>query len=253
MGAVRPHDTGEGRIALVVGASRGLGREIALYLASHAMHVLLLGRDKKALEEVHDTICATDGRSSIVVLDIRDAGGMAMMVETMAKRFGRLHLFIANAAYHPPLMPLDQASPSDWQETIAINVTAYWHFIKALTPLLVASKDAHALFMTCREAMSLPYWGLLALSKAALERMAYGWALEHMRDGLNINVFDPGAMRTQNRTRCGASMRCAVEPHAVMARLTSLLTAGQSLHGTFHDVSGRVRCVLPHDMGDVQR
>ena len=220
-----PQDDLHDQVALVVGASRGLGREIALWLARRGAHCVLLARSQQALEATEDEIKSRgyQGGVSHAVMDVTDSGALAVMTERLGARFGRLDVFVYNVGYHPPLTPIDQLSADDWQRALNVNVTAAWHCIKALTPLLLAGDNARAVFVTCRETQANPYWGGLATSKGALEAMASSWAGEHVRDGLKVNMFDPGALLSESRSASGASLQGARDAKDVVGDIAPLL------------------------------
>ncbi|MBC6444785.1 MAG: SDR family NAD(P)-dependent oxidoreductase [Alphaproteobacteria bacterium GM202ARS2] len=220
-------------VALVVGASRGLGRDIALWLARQHAHCVLLARSQKDLEETEDAIKAQGSSAvSLAVMDVTDAGALAVVTQRIAERFGRLDGLVYNVGCQPPLMPIDQLSVDDWQRAFNVNVTAAWHCIKALTPLLLASSDARAVFVTCREAQKQPYWGGLAASKGALEAMVLSWAAEHSRDSLRVNLFDPGPLLSEARSASGASLQGAKKAIDVIEALKPLLEKGGTQRGT---------------------
>ena len=214
----------DGQIALITGAAHGLGRVLAHRLVTCGAHAICVSRDRAALESLADGL-QSEGFSavSLAVLDLCDTEAVSSLAERFGSRFGRLDIFVSNAAYQPPLCPVADLSVTDWQRAFAVNVFVAWHLMRVFAPLLLASCDARAVFMTCRESFALPYWGGLAASKAALERLVLSWALEHRRDCLKVNLFDPGALTTSSREACGGSMVSARSPDAVLPYLEPLL------------------------------
>ena len=230
----------DGQVALITGAAHGLGRVLARRLVMFGCHAICVSRDRSALESLADGL-QSEGFSalSLAVLDLCDTEAVSALAERLASRFGHLDIFVSNASYQPPLCPVADLSVADWQRAFAVNVFAPWHVMRVFMPFLLASRDARAVFMTCRESFTLPYWGGLAASKAALERLALSWALEHRRDCLKVNLFDPGALTTSSREACGGSMVSARSPEAVLPSLYPLLDRGLCWRGRLVKAGGQ--------------
>jgi NAD(P)-dependent dehydrogenase (short-subunit alcohol dehydrogenase family) len=191
----------EGRIALVTGASRGIGAAVAVRLAAEGAHVILLGRTPGALEEVDDRVRAVGGTATLVTLDLREPDRIDQMGPALYQRFGRLDILVGNAAVLGGLSPVGHYALKDWAEVIAVNVTANWRLIRGFDTLLRQSDAGRAIFVTSDVARSLsPYWGAYAASKAALESLVLTWAAEVGRlTRLRVNLVDPGIVSTRLR------------------------------------------------------
>jgi NAD(P)-dependent dehydrogenase (short-subunit alcohol dehydrogenase family) len=190
------------RIALVTGASRGIGRTTALALAKAGAHVVAVARTVGGLEELDDEIDAAGGSATLVPLDLRDTDGIARLSAALDERYGRLDILIGNAGLLGVLSPLSHVEPQVWEEVMAVNVTANWHLIRWMEPLLQRSDSGRAVFVTSGAAWkATAYWGAYAVSKAALDVMARTWAAEHVSDPLRVNLFNPGPTRTRMRAQ----------------------------------------------------
>lgn len=190
-----------GRVALVTGASRGLGAAIAVVLGAAGAQVVATGRNAAALEETDDAIRAAGGApASLLPLDLRRGEDVDMLGPTIAGRFGRLDVVVGNAAVLGRLGPVTHLPAKDWAEVIAVNLTANWHLMRTTEPLLRASDAGRAVFVTSgRAARPKAYWGPYGASKAALEHLAVTWAQELAITPVKVNVFDPGIVRTRMR------------------------------------------------------
>jgi NAD(P)-dependent dehydrogenase (short-subunit alcohol dehydrogenase family) len=189
-----------GRIALVTGASRGIGQATALALARAGAHVVALARTVGGLEELDDAIRAAGGTATLVPLDLKDTPGIARLAAALNERYGRLDVLVGNAGILGPLSPLGHVEPKAWDDVLAINVTANWHLIRAMDALLRASSAGRAVFLTSGiTAHPRAYWGPYAVSKAALEALARSYAAETATTNVRVNLFNPGATRTRMR------------------------------------------------------
>src|SRR6266853_378999 len=168
-----------GRIALITGASRGIGAATALALAKAGAHVVAIARTVGGLEELDDAIRAAGGSATLVPLDLKDHEGIARLGAALAERFRRLDVLVGNAGVLGPLSPLGHVEPQAWDEVLAVNVTANWHLIRALDPLLRQAAAGRAVFVTSGVSVKVrAYWGPYAISKAALEALARTYAAE---------------------------------------------------------------------------
>jgi NAD(P)-dependent dehydrogenase (short-subunit alcohol dehydrogenase family) len=189
-----------GRIALVTGASRGIGQATALALARAGAHVVALARTVGGLEELDDAIRAAGGAATLVPLDLKDTPGIARLAAALNERYGRLDVLIGNAGILGPLSPLGHVEPKAWDDVLAINVTANWHLFRALDPLLRAASAGRVVFLTSGiTAHPRAYWGPYAVSKAALDALARTYAAETATTNVRVNLFNPGATRTRMR------------------------------------------------------
>ena len=188
------------RIALITGASRGLGRALALAFAREGAHVLLLARSMTNLGRVDDDIRAIGGSASLVPLDLTDGQAIDALGPSLYERFGRLDVLVGNAAILGALSPLPHIPSAHWDRVFAVNVTAYWRLIRTLDPLLRRSDAGRAIFVTSGVAHSArAYWAPYSVSKAALETLAKTYANETADSAVKVNIIDPGATATRMR------------------------------------------------------
>ena len=186
------------KIALVTGASRGIGAALAIALARQGAHVVAVARTVGGLEELDDKIREGGGEATLVPLDLKDYDGIARLAAALDQRYGRLDVLVGNAGIIGPLSPLDHVEPKAWDDVVALNITANWHLIRVMGPLLRKSSAGRAVFMTSGVAhMGRAYWGPYAMSKAALEVLAQTFAAETTSTNVRVNLFGPGPTRTQ--------------------------------------------------------
>lgn len=190
------------RVALVTGASRGIGRAVALALAEQNIHVLLLARTQGGLEDVYDEIVTANGEATGVPMDLTDYDAIDRLGGVIAERWGKLDIFVGNAGILGPISPVAHMTPSEFEKTLAVNVTSNARLIRALEPLLLASDAGHAVFLTSGAAYSTkPFWGAYSTSKAALDALVKSWANEQKNTSLKINLYSPGPVRTAMRAQ----------------------------------------------------
>jgi NAD(P)-dependent dehydrogenase (short-subunit alcohol dehydrogenase family) len=188
------------RIALVTGASRGIGAATALALAKAGAHVIAIARTTGGLEELDDQIRAAGGSATLVPLDMTDTGGISRLADALDKRYGRLDVMIGNAAIVGDVSPLGHVQPKSWDNVLAINVSANWHLIRFLDPLLQKSEAGRAVFITSGAASNArAYRGPYSISKAALDVLARTYAAETATTKVRVNLFNPGPTRTRMR------------------------------------------------------
>ena len=188
------------RIALVTGASRGIGYATALALARTGVHVIAVARTVGGLEELDDAIRAVGGTATLVPLDLKDSEGIARLGAALHERYRRLDIVIGNAGVLGPLSPLGHVEPKAWDDVIAINVTANWQLIRCMDPLLKVSEAGRAVFVTSGLASTArAYWGPYAVSKAALDVLVRTYAAETATTKVRVNLFSPGPTRTRMR------------------------------------------------------
>jgi NAD(P)-dependent dehydrogenase (short-subunit alcohol dehydrogenase family) len=191
-----------GRIALVTGASRGIGHATALALAKAGAHVVAVARTVGALEELDDAIRGLGGSATLVPLDLKDYPGIDRLGLALHERFGRLDALVGNAGILGPLSPLGHVEAAAWEEVMAVNVTANWRLIRAMDPLLKRSAAGRVVFISSGvAALALAYWGPYAASKAALEVLARTYAAETATTNVRVNVLTPGPIRTRMRAQ----------------------------------------------------
>jgi NAD(P)-dependent dehydrogenase (short-subunit alcohol dehydrogenase family) len=186
-----------GRVALITGASRGLGAAAALAYATAGAHCVLVARTVGGLEEVDDHIKAIGGSATLVPLDVTDGPGIDRLGQALFDRFGRLDVLLGNAAILGTLSPMGHFEPKVFEQVMAVNVTANWRLIRSMDPLLRRSDAGRAIFVTSGASRRIvPYWGAYATSKAALDMMVGIYAAEVAHTQVKVNLFNPGPMRT---------------------------------------------------------
>ncbi len=191
-----------GRIALITGASRGIGAAVALRFAAEGAHVVLAARTVGGLEEVDDAIRAKGGSATLVPLDLRDFSKIDELAAALFERWGRLDILVGNAGELGMFAPLGHIPPAIWAEIMDLNLTANWRLIRAMDPLLRAAPDGRAIFVTSGLARrTLAYWGPYAVSKAGLEMLVGIYASEIAKTRVRANLIDPGIVRTRLRAR----------------------------------------------------
>ncbi len=216
----------DGRIALVTGASRGIGRAAAKALAAQGAHVILVARTVGALEEVDDEIRSAGGAATLVPLDVKDFPALDRLGATIFERWGRLDALLGNAGVLGTLTPLAQLNPKVFAECLDVNVTANWRLIRSMDPLLRRSDAGRALFVTSGAARRVrAYWGGYAMSKAALEAIVLTYAAECAGTSVAANLFNPGPLRTRMRQKAmpGEDPESLDPPDAVAPLIIELL------------------------------
>ncbi|KZM50351.1 SDR family NAD(P)-dependent oxidoreductase [Labrenzia sp. OB1] len=192
----------EGRIALVTGASRGIGYQVAKQLAARGAHVIALARTVGGLEDLDDEIKSAGGQSTLVPVDLTDLDALDRLGAAIYERWKKLDILVGNAGMLGVLSPLGHIGPKDFEKVMAVNVTANWRLIRSLDPLLRQSDAGRALFLTSVQAQTCTaFWGLQSTSKAAVEAMAKTWANESRQTAMKINLVDPGPTRTGLRAK----------------------------------------------------
>ena len=189
-----------GKVALVTGASRGIGAAVAKRYAKEGAHVILVARTVGGLEEVDDAIQQAGGTASLVPMDLTKGELIDELGGVIAKRWKKLDILVGNAAMLGKLTPISHIKPSLWQKVMDTNVTANYRLIRSMDPLLRAGDNAKALFVTSGVTQgSFPYWGLYKTSKAALEAMVETYKAEVAVSGVDVQLIDPGVVRTNMR------------------------------------------------------
>jgi NAD(P)-dependent dehydrogenase (short-subunit alcohol dehydrogenase family) len=192
----------ENRVAVVTGASRGLGRAIALELAREGAHIIALARTQGGLEELDDEIKALGGSATLVPSDIKDFAAIDRLGAAIFERWEKLDILIGNAGILGKLTPLPHLDPKVFDDVMAVNVTANYRLLRSLDPLLRASDAGRAVFVTSGLANKCwAYWGSYSISKAALEAMVKTYAAENGQTAIRANCFSPGPTRTRMRAQ----------------------------------------------------
>jgi NAD(P)-dependent dehydrogenase (short-subunit alcohol dehydrogenase family) len=188
------------RIALVTGASRGIGYATARALARAGAHIVAIARTQGGLEELDDEIRKDGGSATLVPLNLTDFDGIARLGAALHERHGKLDILVGNAAIAGPSSPLGHIELKPWNDVMAVNVTANFQLIRCMDPLLRVSDAGRAVFVTSGAASKASaYQGLYAASKAALDTLVRSWANETVSTKLRVNLFSPGPIRTRMR------------------------------------------------------
>src|SRR5215213_7969791 len=188
------------RIALVTGASRGIGYATARALARAGAHVVAVARTQGGLEELDDEIRKDGGSATLVPLNLTDFDGIARLGAALHERHGKLDILVGNAAIVGPSSPLGHIEMKPWNEVMAVNASANFQLIRCMEPLLKQSDAGRAVFVTSAAAhKASAYLSPYAASKAALETLARAWAQETAATAIRVNLFDPGPIRTRMR------------------------------------------------------
>jgi NAD(P)-dependent dehydrogenase (short-subunit alcohol dehydrogenase family) len=222
------------RIALVTGASRGIGHAAAIALAKTGAHVILVARTVGGLEEADDTIQKAGGSATLVPLDLRDFDALDRLGASIHERWGRLDAFFGNAGVLGSLSPLTHLSPKDFTEALDVNVIANWRLIRSLDPLLRQSDAGRALFVTTGAARKhTPFWGSYAVTKAALESLVLTYAAECETTTVRVNLLSPGPLRTRMRAKAmpGEDPQTLEPPEAVAPLIAELLSPSSMKNG----------------------
>ncbi|MGE0666551.1 MAG: SDR family NAD(P)-dependent oxidoreductase [Sphingomonadales bacterium] len=191
-----------GKIALVTGASRGIGYRAALALAKEGAHVIAVARTVGGLEDLDDEIQAAGGSATLTPLDLKQGDLIDRIGGAIHERWGKLDILVGNAGILGELAPMHHVSPKVWDEVIQVNLTANWRLIRAFDPLLRASQAGRALFLTSTVGHTArAYWGPYAVSKAGVEMMVRTYADELDGTPVRVNLLNPGATRTAMRAK----------------------------------------------------
>ena len=189
-----------GRVALVTGASRGIGAAVARLLAAEGAHIVAAARTVGGLEELDDSIRAAGGTATLVPQDLTDFDAIDKLGAALHERFGRLDVLVGNAGVLGGLSPVNHIEPEVWDEAVAINLTANYRLIRSLDPLLRQSDAGRAVFVSTGATRApRPYWGTYGATKIALEYLVLTWAAEVAKTSLRVNMVNPGGTRTAMR------------------------------------------------------
>jgi NAD(P)-dependent dehydrogenase (short-subunit alcohol dehydrogenase family) len=223
------------RVALITGASRGIGAAVAERFAAEGAHVILVARTVGGLEEVDDRVRAKGGTATLVPLDLAaDFDKIDQLGQSIFERFGRLDIVVGNAATLGDLSPISHFVPKTWDKVFALNVTANYRLIRSMDRLLRGSDAGRAVFVTSGVARhAVAYFGAYAASKAALETMVKMYALEVATSPLKVNLLDPGIVRTKMRAQGfpGEDPMLHPAPEEITERFVELAEPACRYHG----------------------
>jgi NAD(P)-dependent dehydrogenase (short-subunit alcohol dehydrogenase family) len=230
------------RIALVTGASRGIGYATARALAKAGAHVVAVARTQAGLEELDDEIRNEGGSATLVPLSLTDFDGIARLGAALNERHGKLDILVGNAGVAGPSSPLGHIDLKAWNDVIAINVSANFQLIRCMEPLLKQSDAGRAVFITSAAASKAPgYLGPYAASKAALEALVRTWANEIASTPLRVNLFNPGPTRTRMRASIfpGEDPLNLDTPEQVAEFIVPMCAPGWGENGKLYDYATR--------------
>ncbi len=217
-----------GRIALVTGASRGLGRAVAVELARHGAHPVITARSQGGLEETDDLIRAAGGQATLLPLDLENGEALDALGPSLFERFRRLDILVHCAASLGRLTPAPHILPKDWADVVAVNLSSTWRLIRSCGPLLAIAAAGRAVFVTDDLAETpRAYWGAYGATKAGAANLARAWAAEIAGGRLRVELFDPGPMATRLRAAAmpGEDPTTLPHPETVAPRLVALCLA----------------------------
>lgn len=223
-----------GRVAVITGASRGIGAAVARRFAAAGAHVVLVARTTGALEALDDEIRNAGGRATLIPLNLLDFDKVDTLGPALAERFGRCDILVANAGMLGTLGPLPHTDAKEWDRVIGLNLTANFRLVRTLDPLLRASDAGRAIFVTSGAAEGpRAYWGAYAVSKAGLEAMARSYAAENEKTNLRVNIIDPGRVRTKMRAAAypGEDPQSVIPPEDVVDAFLALADPAMTTHG----------------------
>lgn len=223
-----------GRVALVTGASRGIGAAVAQAYARAGAHVVLMARNIKALEKLDDQIQGQGGKTTLVPLDLLDHDKIDTLGPALAEKFGRLDIFVGNAGMLGTLGPLAHTKANDWDRVIALNLSANFRLLRTLDPLLRASDAGRVIFVSSGAAEGYrAYWGAYAASKAGLESLARTYKAETDKTNIRVNILDPGRVRTAMRAEAfpGEDPEMLATPDYIVNTFLDLANPSCTRHG----------------------
>ena len=224
------------RVALITGASRGIGAALALELAKLGAQCVLVARTQGGLEEVDDAIRSAGGKpATLLPFDLQKAEkDIDMIGPSIVERFGRLDILVHNAGVLNKLTPVAHIEPRDWAEVMAVNLTASWRLIRSCDPPLRASDAGRAVFVTTgRVLRPRAYWGMYGASKAGMEHLVTTWAQEVEGTPLRVNLVDPEIVATKMRAAAmpGEDPATIPQPADVAPGIAALCLPSETRHG----------------------
>lgn len=228
-----------GRIALVTGASRGIGYFLALELARRGAHIVAVARTVGGLEELDDEIKGAGGSATLVPLDLVDMTAIDALGGSIHERWGRLDILVANAGLLGTISPIGHIKAKDFEKVMTVNVNATWRLMRTVEPMMKQSDAGRGIFLSSTVAHSCrPFWGAYSASKAAIEVLARTWANELVNSPVRINNVNPGATRTAMRAQAmpGENPDTLPHPREVAEKIVRLADPALSETGKLFDV-----------------
>ncbi len=223
-----------GKVALVTGASRGIGRAVALALAREGAHVVITARTVGALEELDDEIKAAGGTATILELDLRRVEKIDQIGPSLYQRWGKLDILVGNGGILGPLTPVSHVTDFAWGDVMTVNLAANWRLLRTLDPLLQRSNAGRVVFVTSGAAhKSTAYWGLYGASKAALEVLVQTYAAEVSTTKVRANLINPGPIATAMRAKAfpGEDYTTLTQPDALAPLFVTMVQEGYDQTG----------------------
>lgn len=231
------------RIALITGASRGIGAAIAKRYAAEGAHVICVARTSGALEELDDEIKAAGGSATLVPLDLEKTEMIDGLAAPLLERFGRIDILVGNAGMLGRMTPMHQYPPNLWEQVFKLNVHANQRLLRAVHPLLFASPAGRAIFVTSSVSRDIrAYWGAYAASKAALDNMVLTYSKEVLETNIKVNIVNPGGTQSKMRAEAfpGEDPNTLPKPEAITEVFVALAEAKSTRHGEW--ISARDFC-----------
>src|SRR6201985_3211877 len=230
------------RIALVTGASRGIGYATARALAKQGAHIIAVARTQGGLEDLDDEIRKDGGSATLVPLSMTASDGLARLGAALNERHGKIDILVGNAGVAGPSSPLGHVDLKPWNDVIAVNLTANFQLIRCMEPLLRQSDAGRAVLITAGSAQKAPgYRGPYAASKAALETLVRVWANETASTPIRVNLFSPGPIRTRMRATVfpGEDPMTLDTPEQAAEFITPMCLPSWTETGKFYDYKTR--------------
>ncbi len=221
-------------VALVTGASRGIGAATAIALVRLGAHVVITARTQGGLEDTDDAIRATGGTATLLPMDLAEQDQVDAIGPSIYQRFGRLDVLVHCAGALGRLTPVAHIMPNDWADVVTVNLAASWRLIRSCDPLLRNAPAGRAVFVTdARARTPLAYWGAYGATKAGMEHLVLTWADELRKTRLRVNLFDPGVVRSRLRTGAfpGEDPATLPRPEDVAPALAALCLPEETRHG----------------------
>ena len=224
----------DGCVALVTGASRGIGAAVAVELARLGVHPVLIARTQGGLEDTDDAIRAVGGSATLLPMDLREGAKIDAIGPSLYQRFGRLDILVHAAGALGKLTPVGHILPGDWNDVVGVNLSATWRLIATADPLLRRAPAGRAVFLTDERAREpKAYWGAYGATKAAMEHLVLTWVAETESTPLRANLFEPGVIGTRLRAAAfpGFDPKTLPRPETVAPAIAALCLPSETRHG----------------------